>query len=231
MTKLNLIQVKLQKADEWESRGHPVWVANHLCPALMSYLSMAVERFSEAPAAIDWLHQQQYGELLKRYLGTLHTLATEVDCGRLPGTIIGGNGGYLTFAHLSWLLSLFELGQAFIQFSRRPDVLELSSEFCREYSRGLYALAHGETYQPKEIRLRGQERYWAVYLPLLESASSHGDLTETLAEVERVFAERNADKRIRDDSYETEGSGLHPVQWDYRRDGVLALVEHALQYT
>ncbi len=78
----------------------------------------------------------------------------------------------------------------------------------------------------QSLRLRGQEVYWASYLNLIEAANNRRNLDEAISQVNQAFAKRNVDKKIKDDNYETEGSGSHPVKWDYRRDSLLAYVRH-----
>jgi hypothetical protein len=74
------------------------------------------------------------------------------------------------------------------------------------------------------MRLRGQEIYWIEYLNLIEAASHGRNVEDALDQVEQGFIKRNSDKRITDDNYETDGSGTHPVRWDYRRDSLMAYI-------
>jgi len=226
MTKMNAIAVSLEAAEDWERKGEPGWVCNCLSSALMNYLSLAVEEHSSGQTATEWLESQRVGSLLQRIRNSTQSLADGVETAGLPGSALGGNYHYLVYAHLAWALRHYDEGEWFVAFSQRHDVLEISTPFWREYARAMAALVRREAYAIAELRLRGQERYWAAYLHFIEAASRGAGVSDALAEIDRAFAARNADRRIKDDHYEVEGSGLHPVRWDFRRDSLLAYVQH-----
>jgi len=171
-----------------------------------------------------WLKEHHVGNVLRRHQSTLQEIAREVESGRLPGSVIGGNYHDLVFAHLGWCLEEYPLGEWYVTFAQRAEVAELSTKFWREYARAMGALVAREQYHPIELKLRGQERYWMAYLNLIQAASNHQPLEAAKAEVEHTFIRRNADKRIRDDSYQIEGSAEHPVRWDFRYHSILKYV-------
>jgi hypothetical protein len=191
----------------------------------MNLLSLAVEVHDHA-AVKDWLSDNGAMSLLCRTRASLERLAIEVGAGRAPPSIYGGNYPHVVFAHLCWALDDFSGGEFFVSFAERLDIADISTQFWREYARGMGSLVRGEPYQLSELKLRGQERYWVTYLHLIEAVVSGNDLEGPKAGIRDAFARRNTDKRITDDSYETEGSGLHPVRWDYRLDSLLTYVRY-----
>jgi hypothetical protein len=225
MVTIESIAASLRTADEWQKKGQPTWVSHCLSSALMGYLSIAVVEHNEPGIGIAWLKDQKVADLLRRQLATLQTLIVEVESKRLPGSVIAGNYDALVFAHMTWCLEQYALGESFVGFSERQDVGELSTKFWREYAKGMGALIRREQYHPPEMRLRGQERYWIGYLRLIEAACGKQPLDGARAEIDRLFIKRNADKSIRDDSYQIEGSPSQPVRWDFRCHSLLKFIE------
>jgi hypothetical protein len=221
VAKLQIIQSSLQAGENWERKGQLVWIGRCLSTALMNYLSIALEDYRDAGSASAWLLREGVPALLSRHLDATTRLAADVDARKLPGSTLGGNYHHLVFAHLAWLLAARGQGESYVNIAVRLDVLEISTPFWSEYARGVNSLVRGQEYRMTELRPRGQETHWMAYLRLLEAASSSGWLDDALAEVDKSFTLRNADKSIKDDSYEIEGSGGHPVKWDFRRHGLL----------
>jgi hypothetical protein len=224
MTALESIPSSLLIADDWHRKHQPTWESQCLSSALMGYLRIAVTERTEPDGAIAWLKEQNILDVLRRHQFTLQELAAEVESGRLPNSVIAGNYQKLVFAHLAWCLEEYRLGEFYVAFSKRPDVIELSTRFWSEYASGMGALVVGEPYRPLEIPLRGQERYWVAYLTLIQAASSQQPLDASRIEIEKLFIKRNADKRIKDDSYQIEGSASHRVQWDFRFHSILKYI-------
>jgi hypothetical protein len=224
MNKLDVAEISLKNAATWQAKGEPVGAQGCLSLALMSYLAVAAEGQADQAGAAAWLAGRGVGRLLRRLLNLDLLLAGEVDAGRLPAAVLGGNYGPLTFAHLAWALRDFAAGEAFAALAGRPDVLGLSTPFWREYASGVGALVRGWPYEVWRPGVRGPERYWLPYLRLIEAATRGRDVGEAVAAVEEAFRRRNLDRGLRDDSYRTEGSGEHPTRWDYRRDGLLSYI-------
>ena len=223
--KLESIQRSIAQADTWEKKGEIGWVRNCLSSAVMNYLSLAVTDYEDLPGAAGWLRQHNVDALLRRELNVMMSLATEVDSGQRPSSMIAGTYSYLVYAHMAWALDNWELAQSFISIGARSDVLELTTKFWREYTRAVIALVHSEGYEMnKGLKLKGQEKYWVVYLCLIEAVTTDGDTEKTITEINRLFVDRNQDKRIKDDNYQVEGSGLYPVRWDFRRDSLLNFI-------
>jgi hypothetical protein len=224
MTRHDLIATALKTADQWEMKGQPAWVEKCLSSALMTSLSLAVIDYRDHENGVAWLKARPVPEVLQRHQKVLETLVREVESKRLPSSVIGGNYHSLVFAHLAWCLEEYDLGKSYVAFSERDDVGELSTTFWREYAKGMGALIRGARYEPSEIKLRGQERYWSAYLQLIRAATSGETLDEAIAEIRNMFVKRNADKAIRDDAYQIEGSASQPAGWDFRCFGLLKFI-------
>jgi hypothetical protein len=225
--KTEVIQMSLRNADTWQRQNNIVRANSCLSSALMNLLSIAVEQHSLHQDAIGWLSERNALSLLRRFYENLERLVAEVDSGRLPSSTYGGNYPYLVYAHLSWALNEFTLGERFVLVSEREDIGDISTPFWRVYSNGMGSLVRGKIFKVPEVSLRGQEEYWVTYLYFIEVVSNGGSPEEALSRIDRAFAARNSDKRIKDDSYETEGSGNHPVRWDYRRDSLMSYIASA----
>jgi hypothetical protein len=217
------VSASLRIADDWHRKGQPTWENNCLRSALMGYLSIALTETGRE-LGMQWLKEHHVVDVLRRHQITLQEIAREVEGGRLPGSVIGGNYHDLVYAHLAWCLEEYQLGEWYVAFSQRAEVAELSTKFWREYARAMRALVAREQYHPIELKLRGQERYWMAHLNLIQAASANQPLEAAKAELENTFTRRNTDRRIRDDSYQIEGSADHPVRWDFRSHSILKYV-------
>lgn len=221
MDRYESIVSSLQIADDWQKKGQPMWVSNCLNTALTTYLSVSLIDHNDPSSGIEWMKAEGVVEIVRRYQETLLEIIAQVESGRLPTSVIAGNYDALVFAHLAWCLGAIDLGEWFVEFSEREDVLELSTKFWREYARAIGALTRDGEYHLIKLSLRRQERYWVVYLRLIDALCSHQPLGEIVKEVENAFRKRNADKSIRDDAFQIEGSFSQPVNWDFRRHSLL----------
>ena len=226
MSTIDFIKTSLRTADDWHKKEQLTWVSKCLSSALMGYLQIAVKEQADITSGVEWLKAQGFLAVLKRYWETLKGLGDEVSAGCLPSSVIGGNYCPLVFAHAAWCLDAFSLGESFVAFAERRDVGELSTSFWREYARGMGALLRREIYHPSILRLRGQEKYWIVYLRLAESVCNNHTMETAVNEMEKSFAIRNRDKTIQDDAFQIEGAGGGPVKWDFRGNSLLKLVAH-----
>ncbi len=225
-TKMQVIQMSLKNAHDWEQKGEPVWVDSCLSMALMNLLSIAVEEYADHSSAAKWLLSNNVHSILRRSHENVTRIIDAVKAGRLPCSTIGGNYPYLVYAHLSWALQDYPIGESFVTIAERKDIAEISTPFWCEYARGMGSLIRGQPYEFRKLKLRGQEQYWVSYLHLIETATNGRNVDELINAVNQAFVRRNLDKKIKDDNYETEGSGGHPVKWDYRRDSLLAYIAY-----
>lgn len=229
MVTIESIHQSVQKADDWDKKGQPAWVSRCLSSALMGYLQIAVNEHSDPISGVTWLDALGFSAVLQRHYNTLRILGDEVNAGRLPSSVIAGNYQPLVFTHAAWCMKAFSTGELFAAFSERNDVGELSTAFWREYARSVGALLRREGYHASNLRLRGQENYWVNYIRLIEAACNDEPTSTAVTEIEKSFAMRNSDKSIKDDAYQIEGSGEHPVKWDFRQYGLLMLLAQHLK--
>jgi len=220
---LESIEQGIATADIWEKKGDLPQMQRCIEGALMGYLQHAVRQPSFAEA-VALLREHDMERLLDRCLRGLTTLCDDVDAGRWPSSVIAGNYDHIVFSHVAWALGNRGQGVSFAEIARRADVLELSTPFWQEYSRGVEALLRGESYVPREMRLRSHEKYWVSYLGLISAASRGEPLDAAIQEVDVAFRRRNEQGKIDGDSYGIEGCADDPVRWDFRRDGLLAFI-------
>ncbi len=228
MPTIESIQNSIRTAQDWESKNQPVWVARCRSSALLGYLSLAVSEYSDPVVGLQWLSEQSVPELLEGQHQTLKILVAEVDVHRLPSSSMSGPYQILVFSHLAWCLGMFEFGEDFAKITSRPDIVKLSTKFWTEYSSARISYISRRPYIAPKMSLRGQEVYWYCYLRLIEASSNGEDLARQLLETEKSFTSRNRDTTIRDDSYQIEGSGKYPVQWDFRRVALTEYSRHKL---
>ncbi|QDU14180.1 hypothetical protein CA11_19840 [Gimesia maris] len=219
------IEVYRQGAENWQSKGNLVRETQCLSSLLMNYLAIAVEKYDDNDEAKAWLITQEALPTLERYAQAMQLLVAKVDSGEVPASTIAGNYPHLVFTHLAWALGEFALGERFSGIASRSDVLELSTPFWQEFSRAVDTLVSGHQYTVGNLAIKGQEKYWRTYLQLIEVATNGQELSTAIAEIDDAFARRNLDKTIKGDAHEIEGSGGHPVQWDFRRDGLLNYIQ------
>ncbi len=216
----------LDIADHWKKEGNILREESCVSDALMDYLAALVldcDGIDDVRAA--WSEDPRVSDTLLRHHRLLGEVVAKVDAGEVPNSVIAGNYPHLVFAHLAWALGEIEIGETYAKVASRDDVLDLSTPFWREYSRAVGCLVECQPYAMSDFKSKGQEKYWLSYLRLIECATNHNDLEPTISEINDTFARRNADKTITDDAYEVEGSGLQPVRWDFRRDGLLSYID------
>ncbi len=208
----------------WREKGVLSREANSLSSLLLNYLAIAVDECSNIEEARAWFASQDYASVLARYQDVLASLTARIDAGEVPSSTIAGNYRHLVFTHLTWALSDFGAGKHCARIAARSDVLELSTPFWCEYAMAIQKLIDGEPYKIGDIDVQGQEGYWLSYLRLIERATNNQETASAVAAINDAFARRNLDITIKDDAHEIEGSGGHPVRWDFRRDGLLSYI-------
>ncbi|MBB6429534.1 hypothetical protein [Algisphaera agarilytica] len=229
MSKFKVIESSIANADSWERKGQPGWVCKCLSSALMNYLSVAVDECSDFEAGRQWLLEQNVDGVLSRYLVALTSVLSGVENGGTPESVLGGNYHHLVFAHLAWAIDRFDAADKLIQVANRAGVREISTPFWCEYSAAMNKLAKSSPYSKSgPMQCKDLESYWAIYLDLIEKMSKSESTTEALAKLDESFKKRNADKSIKDDHYEIEGSGQHPVQWDFRKETLNAFAKRQM---
>lgn len=214
-----------QGATAKRAQGDLLGEQRSLSSLWLNYLAMAVVECGDVDEAQTWWATNAPATLLARYAEVTQECVAQVDAGVAPASTIAGNYPHLVLTHLAWALGDFPLGEQFAEIAVRPDVLPLCTPFWREYAHAIAALIAGRSYSAAAIKLKGLEKYWHAYLPLIDAATNAQDLAAPLFEIDEAFRRRNADKRIQQDQYEIEGSGGHPARWDFRRDGLVRYLD------
>ncbi|PQO47228.1 hypothetical protein [Blastopirellula marina] len=219
------VAIYQQGASAKRAQGDLLGEQRSLSSLWLNYLAMAVVECGDVDEAQSWWATNVPGTLLERFAEVTRECVAQVDAGVVPASTIAGNYPHLVLTHLAWALGNFSLGEQFAEIAVRPDVLPLSTPFWREYARAIAALIAGSPYAVATLKLKGLEKYWHAYLPLIDAATNAQDLEAPLFEIDESFRRRNADKRIKQDQYEIEGSGGRPARWDFRRDGLVRYLD------
>jgi hypothetical protein len=211
-------------AKNWEAKNQPAWVVRCLSSALMNYLSVAVCEKGEVEEARVWLRQNEVDKLLAKYANSLKLTWQNVESGKLPASVLGGAYSHLVFAHLSWLLDAPDVGKFFALVGSGTEIAKISTPFWIGYARCFQSLVSGGKLPVVLSDLQGQEKYWASYISLMNTAMLGEDLQRATQIVDDAFAERNRDSSIADDSYEIEGTAQCPARWDFRKEALLVTI-------
>lgn len=214
----------IEIAANWEAKNQPAWVARCLSSALMNYLSFAVCEVGKADEACVWLRQNEVDKLLDKYANCVQQVMSDVERGKLPASVLGGAYNHLVFSHLSWLLDTPETGRFLMSVGGQAEILKISTPFWAGYAKCYQALVSGKKLAVTLGELKGQERYWASYISLMNASMSGIAIEGAIQLVDDSFAERNRDSSIADDSYEIEGSAQRPTQWDFRKESLLVVI-------
>lgn len=225
--RLNYIDIYRQGRDHWRAKGNRIREASSVDALLLNVLAIAVRKFRSADEATDWLILQEVKDYLLQHLELLEGLVADLRDDKIGAPSVGGGYSHMALSAFAWAIGENEVGERYIRALEDERILELTSAFWREYHRAVTSLVDGKRYAAKELRTRGLETYWRVYLELVESLTTNGDIASALSRVDDAFTKRNADKRIKTDANEIEGSAMQPVIWDFRRDGLLAYADRA----
>jgi hypothetical protein len=217
------IVATLKTASDWESKGDWVWALRNYSLALMGMLSQAVEGSSNLTEGAGVLVSLDTGAQLTKYVDVISKARADVELRKSPWSVLDGAYKLLVFSHLSTILKNDLAATYLLELANAEGVLELAGKFWKGYARALLAFERHRPFARQAMKLAGQERYWVKYLDLMSNLSEGKDVQGSIAEVDEAFAARNRDKRIKDDNFRIEGSGLHPVRWDFRKDAILGL--------
>jgi hypothetical protein len=138
--------------------------------------------------------------------------------GRSPGAVTNG----ITPVHAAWLLKEWDTGGAFLEPCLSPEVASVFplTRFWKEYHRAIGCLSALDPYEPAPLKLTGYEKYWAVYLKLIQELTHRRQTGPVLEEATALFNRRNRDKRLHDHAM-LDGDGRSPVAWDFRRASIM----------
>lgn len=229
MQKIQSAHSSVALAKSWEQKGQPAWVLRCLTSALMNYLSVAVSSNVDVGGVCSSLQVHDVPTVLKDYCRNLQAVVTQVDQGKLPGSVIGGAYSHIVFAHLCSLAEMPEEEKLLCEIAVRPSTAEISTPFWQDYANMFSTLVSGKsaTIRPHVLKAdesRGQEKYWQGYILLMAAAVAGRDLSDALQTVDKLFADRNRDALISDDNYEIEGSATYQSKVDFRKEALLATI-------
>lgn len=218
------IEIYLQGAEHWRNKEDLLEEALSLSSALMNYLAIAVLE----PDGFDGGNlvelKNDFLTVMSRYDEAVHKLIAGVNAGEYSASSVSGAYVHLVLVHAAWALGKYDLGTRFARIAKYAVSFKRGTPFWREYTAAINQLIDGQPYATPDLNLRGQEKYWQHYLHLIGAATQGRDMSKVIADIDQAFGKRNADKRIKDDNYELEGSAIHPVQWDFRKTGLLAYI-------
>lgn len=221
---MNTTKMLLLAAREWESKKNYNWSARNYDSALFSLLKDSVNNYNDQISGTHFLLENESSEILERVLNSYVCLVEEIRAEKWPPAVIGGNFHFCVFSHMSWLLRQFEEAQQFVQYATDPRFE--STRFLSEYARALAALTRKTSYQPPSFELKGLERYWWHYLVLISDLTNNRDPADSVNSVKSSFKSKNQDQRLAD-NYDIEGTGKHPVKWDFR---LASILEYASEF-
>ncbi len=216
----------LRIARDWDKKENPNWSSRNYSTALFGMLSKVVQSHDNKNAGIAALVEEGAFDCLFAFLDSTRRLNEQVSSGNLPISVFGGNYHFLTFAHIATLLGQDQEALELLELSNKKEIAQLGTKFWRFYASSLWSLLSGEKFSFCEIKLRkGLEQYLISYVELMSALSKSENVDCILKKIDSNFTSRNADKKIRDDQFEVEGSAIVPVRWDFRKDAILMIHE------
>jgi hypothetical protein len=200
------------------ARGELLVEANYLQSVSMAILAIAVSEYGSYEESQSLRKELDFRGSLRAALETTGRYFRSLAAGSNGA---GGTFNLCSLTHCCWLEAMSSEADEFLSYA---NAAHRGTPFWIEYARGLDCLAHGRDYIPRELKLKGQEVYWATYLRWIAALVSGGNGLEERQAVIDGFRRRQQDKRIRDDNTFTEGCSSHPVRWDYRMESIVKLL-------
>jgi hypothetical protein len=221
MSKQKNISTNLEYAHQCEKEHDLTGARDFYGFAVTECLSLGVSAYPNKDQAVAIFSQYDLVNLLEKVAEINTLLLNEVATGKYSPSVIGGTYILIVFTQLCWLLRAYELGHVFLNFASIKGIQKTSTKFWAEFYRAINHFANKESYDPIALPLRGLEKYWAVYLPVISDVTNSRDAKASVAEMESSFDKRNKDKRIKDDIYEIEGTIWCLAKWDFRGESIL----------
>jgi hypothetical protein len=127
----------------------------------------------------------------------------------------------LTLIHIVWLLEERAFGEALVEAVTKPPFTDQKiGKLSAEYIRAFACLVRKQIYEPKIPKLKGIEKHWATFLPLISDLTNQRPVAESLKLITESFDHMNRDKRIDVSGPQPEPNGQHPVRWDFRLEAL-----------
>jgi hypothetical protein len=226
MTSMDLdrmIDVAAEAAQKWDAKGDANWAARNYVQAALAALRAAVKQADEG-SGIAFLRDRGAPQFLSRAVDLSEGLSREIESGRVPASVIGGNYHLSVLGHLAWILDATDAASRSLAVANQSSQRGLSTPFWNEYALALECLDRGRPYDAPERQWK-KERYWAPYLEVIADLVHGRKVSNSAARASSAFQERNQNKRFLDDPYGVEGSGREPARWDFR---LVSLVRKSL---
>ena len=188
---------------------------------LSSLVAAAVMRTDDADQFGVFLARHQFIDWLHRHADQGNRVIAMVDVGEYPGSVVPRPYSCLALANAAWVIGERALGEREVNFTRHMAVIAKSTKFWRDYSLAMQALVDRVPYTPEPMKYTSFERYWAAYLDIVADMTHDRDASGSIATARESFTRRNRDKRLGRDSSGFEGTGLDPVSFDFRLEGIV----------
>lgn len=214
----------LQAADDWRAKGDERWECTCLEKAVDAMLLIAVAEHDDIPDAIDSLKSADAATTIARIFdlnaGFFQALLDDPK-GKVPAV-----SNDIIPVHVSWLLGEFDLTARVLAICVDGNVSKRHplTKFWQEYYRAIECLSRLNAYEPDLPKTKGYEKYWLPYLSLVSDLVQNRDITDTIVQLDELFAKRNKDRRLTDWKGH-DGDGNQPVRWDFRKASILRFAE------
>jgi hypothetical protein len=214
------LQDSLEVADDWKVKGNAGWELFNTFNAARSALAIAVSQYETAAAGTAFLEERRIS-LFNRIATLLKALFVDQTASVADSPPAGLSQLILCF-HAEALLGNFETAKEIASLCDRNICLEhfQHDALWRDYAKGVACLSSGEVFTPLDRKYTGYDRHWATYIQLISCLTRDDEISTAIAAVDESFRKRNNDSRLIGDSLD--GDGEFPVNWDFRKESLLA---------
>ena len=201
------------------AQGDTAWAARTMLAAAQGYMQVALVSFPSLEGAREFFANRGMPSLLKEAIDLNRSLFEDFKHSGGPGSQVITDP---TFSNFCWLFEEFETGWEHLEICSDEALLQSNPQtrFWREYTRAMTCLSARVSYSLPDMKLKGYEKRWALYLDLVAALLTDTGVTEARAEVRSSFIQRNRDKRLIDWQL-LDGDGRHPVRWDFRYESIM----------
>lgn len=216
-----LIDIGIDKEKQGDTRrSHAAYES-----AIRNFMHLAFVEYSNFDDVKSWLADHPLEFVTERFI------AITKDVIAMPQpewTRYFQSGNYLLIAFSLFfaVLGQPERTRFFARLAGEPVLF--ATPFWGEFGKTYAAFVEGRDYKPGFPKMNFANRYQLPYIDLM-AASLHGRSWEpAIAEIDRQFIARNADPRMdANDPYMIDGSTDRPVKFDFRKHGLLAIIDQA----
>ena len=216
-----LIDIGIDKEKHGDiRRAHTAYEA-----AVENFMHLAFVECSNIDEVKNWLANHPLDFATERFIAITEDV---IAMPQSEWTRYFQSGNYLLIA-----FSLFfaVLGQPermrfFARLAAEPVLF--ATPFWGEFGKTYAAFVEGRDYKPEFPNINFPNRYQLPYIDLMAASLDGRYLEPAIAEIDRQFIARNADHRMdANDPYMIDGSADRPVKFDFRKHGLLAIIDRA----